>query len=129
MVVPSSLPDIDAVEIVNLRGLRPNGVDHFMALAIDSRYVRLVGRDAGRIARLWQKLPSGKQMRCHLPPFALRFYSGDRLICQASICWRCNNIFGNAGSDEVFFEFDGSCRESLELLSECEKVLGGAAAE
>jgi len=68
-------------------------------------------------------------MRCHVPPFGLRFFSGDRLLCEASICWRCNNIFGQAGGAEVFFKFDGSLAVSRELLKACESAVGESAAE
>ena len=68
-------------------------------------------------------------MRCHVPPFGLRFFSAGTLICEATICWRCNNIFGQAGADDVFFEFDGSQPISRELLNACEMAIGESAAE
>jgi len=126
---PSSLPRIDAVEVVSLRGLHPNRVSEYMAAAKEARRVRITGTEAQRFAELWRALPEGGQMRCHVPPFGLRFFAGDDLVCEASICWRCNNIFGQAGADGVFFEFDGSFDASRELLKACEGALSEPAAE
>lgn len=128
-ITPSSLPGIDAVEVVSLRGLNPNRVSEYMAVAKDARWVRLVGSEAKRIAEMWRALPDGEQARCHVPPFGLRFFAGSKLVCEASICWQCNNIFGRAGADEDFFEFDGSLTASRELLTACEVALGEVAAE
>jgi hypothetical protein len=128
-ITPLSLPRIDAVEVVSLRGLYPNRVSEYMAAAKEARRVRLAGAEAERIAQMWRALPEGEQMRCHVPPFGLRFFAGSELVCEASVCWRCNNIFGRAGADEVFFEFDGSLASSRELLTACESALGEPAAE
>jgi hypothetical protein len=100
-----------------------------MAAAKEARRVRLVGAEAEQIAEMWRALPEAEQMRCHVPPFGLRFFSRDELVCEASICWRCNNIFGQAGADEVFFEFDGSVASSRALLKACESALGETTAE
>lgn len=100
-----------------------------MAAAKNVRRVRLVGSEANRIAALWRALPEAEQMRCHVPPFGLRFFAGGELVCEASICWECNNVFGQAGADEMFFEFDGSSAASRELLKACESALGETAVE
>jgi hypothetical protein len=126
---PSSLPAVDAVEVVNLRGVDPNRVDEFMAAAKDAKYVRLVGDKAQRIAAAWRNLPEGEQARCHIPPFGLRFYAGRELILEASICWQCNNIAGKAGAEGVFFEFDGEHAQSRELLAMLKQAMGESAGE
>ena len=51
-------------------------------------------------------------MRCHNPPFGLRFYTEDGLQRQCSICWRCNNIHGDFG-----YEFDADHAISQKLLA------------
>jgi hypothetical protein len=128
-LVPSSLPNVDAVEVVSLRGLNANRVNEYMLAAKNARRMRLTGPEAERIAEIWRALPEGEQMRCHCPPFGLRFFSADRLICEASICWKCNNIFGHAGADDVFFAFDGLLSSSRELLKACENALGESGEE
>jgi hypothetical protein len=126
---PSTLPVIDAIEVVSLRGLNPNHVDEYMAVANEARRIRIAGAGAQRIAELWRTLPEGEQARCHLPPFGLKFYAEGILVCQASICWRCNNIFGETGGDRLFFAFEGSAAPSRELLKECEAALGESTTE
>lgn len=115
--------------MVSLRGLNPNRVNEYMVAAKEARRVRLIGLEAERIAQLWRALPEAEQKRCHVPPFGLRFFAGNELVCEASVCWRCNNIFGNAGADDRFFQFDGSLASSRELLKACETALGEAVAE
>jgi hypothetical protein len=126
---PSSLPPIDAVDVVDLAGVRAKGVDGYMAAAAGARSVRLSGAGAERIAALWRGLPPGKHARCHIPPFGLRFYRGGQLICQASICWQCNNLVGDAGGEASFYEFDASHPTSRELLHACERAAGRKAGE
>jgi hypothetical protein len=128
-VTPSSLPEIDAVEVVSLRGLDANRVSDYMAIAKEARRVRIVGAHAQYVSGIWRALPEGKQKRCHTPPFGLRFFVAGDLVCEASICWQCNNIFGKAGPDKVFFEFNGSLQISRQLLAVCEAALGEFARE
>ena len=128
-VVPSSLPPIDAVEAVDLAGLDPDRVSEYMAAAVNAPRVAVTGSDAERIACLWRGLPEGEQMRCHIPPFGLRFYSRRRLICEASVCWECNNIFGNAGGEHLWYGFDASHEHSRELLAACKRAIGRAGAD
>jgi hypothetical protein len=123
-VIPSSLPPIDAVDVVDLFGVDSDGIADYMGAAANARCVRVVGADAQRIASLWRKLPAGEQARCHIPPFGLRFYSNGRIVTQASICWECNNIFGDAAGERLFFEFNANGRSSWDLLVECKTRLG-----
>ena len=128
-VTPSSLPPIDAVDVVDLSDVDADRVEEYMDAAANAPSIRVSGAEATRIAALWRELPPGEQARCHIPPFGLRFYSGGRLISRGSICWRCNNIFGDAGDEHLFFAFDASQPTSRELLAECERVVGHPAAE
>src|SRR5688500_3947979 len=125
-VAPSSLPPVDAVEVVDLRGIDADRVDRYMEAAASAPMVRVVGIEAERIATLWRALPAGEQSRCHIPPFGLRLYANGALLAQASICWQCNNIFGNAGTEELFFAFDALQPKSRELLAECERIIARA---
>lgn len=88
---PSQLPEVDAVELVDLKGLQPNGVS-YMRIAKNAPFVRVKGETAQQIAHLWRQLPPDEQARCHLPPFGLRFYAGNKLLVQGSICWHQNSL-------------------------------------
>lgn len=120
----TSLPKVDAVEIYYI-------ACHWLS-EVDLRSVpsvRLLGHDAERVAALWRALPPGSQSRCHVPPFAIRLFAKDELLCEASICWKCDNIHGRAGNTEFGLEFDGSHPTSRELLRECEAATGISATD
>ena len=71
---------------------------------------------------IWNKLPPGEEGRCHVPPFGLRFFSRGQLLLEASLCWECNNIFGNIGPNTFWFEFDASATSSKTLLARAQQV-------
>lgn len=108
---------VDAIEIVDLREVDVVDVADFMRNATTAPVVRVEGEQAMRIHALWTALPPAMQMRCHVPPFGLRFYRGPQLLGEASICWRCNNIFGTAGGEEFHYQFSAGARASQELLA------------
>lgn len=123
-VVPQASA-VDAVEVVDLAGLTPDGVRDYLKAAdtAGSPRARLVGRDAEEIARLWNGLPPGEQERCHFPPFGLRLFSRGVLLLEASLCWDCNNIFGVSGASAFAFEFDASAPSSTALLARVREAM------
>jgi hypothetical protein len=124
--LPASLPLISTIEVVVLRGLNPSRVSEYMQAAATCPFITVSGAAADRIAELWRCLPQGNQARCHTPPFGLRFYSGEQVICQASVCWECNNIFGDFSGKPLHYEFDAEATPSKQLFAEIQKVVGDA---
>lgn len=120
---PSKLPEIDIIEVVDLRSVYREDVDEYMLNCKDSKtVVKVSGSSAQQIAELWRKLPEKMPFRCHLPPFGLRFYKDEKLILQGSICWECNNFIGYKNGEEIGFTFDGEAKVSKELLSICKSL-------
>jgi hypothetical protein len=119
---PSQLPPIDAVELVDLKGLRPCQVSEYMKIAQTAPQVRIEGELAQQIAQLWRQLPAGEQMRCHNPPFGLRFYRKNNLLSQGSVCWQCNNIFLEMNGEALTYQFDGSHHDSQQLLGLLQQI-------
>lgn len=115
---PASLPPITSVEIVALDEIDANRVDQYMRNAGDAPSITVDGPDAQRIADLWRSLPPGDQARCHIPPYGLRFRVNERVVCEASICWECDNIFGEANGRQFSYEFDAGHATSMMLLVE-----------
>lgn len=111
---PSQLPEVDAVELVDLKGLQLNRVSEYMRIA---PFVRVKGETAQQIARLWRQLPPDEQMRCHIPPFGLPFYEGNKLLVQGSVCWQCNNISVEENGEDLVYEFDAQHPHSQQLLA------------
>lgn len=123
---PTALPSISSVQIVDLSRLQPNRVSEFMQKSVDAPFKQLDSEEAQRIAELWRNLPSGEQSRCHIPPFGLRFMQGGVVIYQASVCWRCDNIYGDYEGENFAFAFDSNSAESQELLRLCRMAFGQA---
>ncbi len=119
---PASLPPITSVEVVDLGGIVADQVDQYMQCAIDATSVTLRGNDAQRIAELWRLLPRGNQSRCHMPPYGLRFWSGERVVCEASLCWECDNIFGVSEGRSIHYEFDANQPSSKALFAELRRA-------
>lgn len=63
-------------------------------------------------------------MRCHLPPVGLRFYQDETLVCTFSICWKCNNAYGERQGQPFYFHFDGQSPAAQELLTVIQTVVG-----
>jgi len=119
---PSQLPDIDIVELVELSGLQPERVSDKSL-----RFVRVKKETAQKIAYLWRQLPPGEQMRCHYPPFGLRFYMGNKLVVQGSICWECNNIFAQENGENLIYEFYAQHPHSRQLFALLQHIVMQAA--
>jgi hypothetical protein len=126
--VVGSLPPIDEVAVVDLSGLSVHARG-FVSQASAAPSFAVSGGVAQRIAALWRSLPAGEQARCHIPPFGLRFYSAGRVVCQASICWQCNNIYGEMQGEAFSYEFDATSDAGRALLLMLEEIVGHPAAE
>jgi hypothetical protein len=120
---PADLPPISRVEVVDLRAVDPPRVSDFMKAAAGAPKVTVQGPTAHQIAQLWRGLPPGDQMRCHIPPFGIRFFMEEHLVCQGSICWECNNVYGDAGGIRFAYEFDAGSAESQTLLVELGRIM------
>ncbi len=114
---PASLPSITGVDLLDLRDVWPDHGNPYMLEVANTPGIAVSGEEAQRIAELWRKLPAGDQSRCHLPHFGLRFRAGDKIVCQASICWKCDNIYGDAEGRPVHFAFDSTHAIAQELLA------------
>jgi len=82
------LPPVDKVELLKLEKremwAEGDGVEATKTLE---------GAEARRVASLWRtQYYTPAAAICHYPPFAIKFYSKDRLLAYASLCWECDNI-------------------------------------
>ncbi len=122
---PASLPVISAVEIVSLRNTFADRAGVEMQSADDAPFVLVENEQAQRIAMLWRQLPSdAEEMRCHTPPYGLRFRSAIGIILRVSVCWKCNNIYGDSEGEAIHSVFDGSHPKSRLLLEVMRSTMG-----
>lgn len=119
----SQLPEIDAVEVVDLQNVLGKSAGTYMEEAISAPFFQVTGKIAQDIARLWRLLPVADQMRCHYPLFGLRFYNNYNLHLQASVCWECNNIFIDMDDQKLFYTFDAEHLYSQELLALVKQIV------
>jgi hypothetical protein len=127
----NSIPNVssaDEIAVVDLTGLRIDA-RNFVTDAVNAPTVRVAGNDLNQIIRLWQKVPADEPMRCHNPPFGLRFYLSGAIICQGSICWQCNNIYGESNGAPFYYNFGGRSRQGQNLLKLLEQIVGHSAVE
>jgi hypothetical protein len=86
--VTRNLPSIDKIELLKLT-LKDGRWDGEIAA---SRILK--GAEAQRVALLWRhQTYTSNLSACHEPAYAIKFYSRERLIAYASVCWSCNSIF------------------------------------
>lgn len=53
----------------------------------------------------------------------MRFINDNQVICQASVCWKCHNIFGDVAGEHFCYEFDADAKSSKALLNEIRKLV------
>jgi len=88
------------------------------------------GPDAERLAALYRGLKPRPNKpgtfiigpNCHMPPFAYRFYSGDQLLYDTSVCWGCENLIVGPDGKRHYFYFNTTAKEAIELFNESNKL-------
>lgn len=108
-LLPEKLPEVSTIDILILDGRHPLEV---MKILDNAPHKLIKGEVVQEIANLFRQLPLGEQARCHNPPFGLRFYLENGSQVQCSICWDCNNIYG-----DFRYNFDGQNSISQSLLT------------
>ena len=63
-------------------------------------------------------------MRCHVPPFLVKFKVNGIVLLAVTICWGCNNFFGTADNVAVAGTFDGRSRFAKALFDQINKATG-----
>jgi hypothetical protein len=105
------LPDIDKVELLKLKKIGDLWDGSIEATKI------VEGDEARRIASLWRtQRYLTYTASCHLPAYAIKFYSSGKVLVYASLCWDCDNIdFINPKLKDTQ-GFDGKGKKGQQLL-------------
>jgi hypothetical protein len=83
-----NLPVIDKIELLKLKLKADRWNGEITASKV------LKGAEAQKVASLWRRQTYTSSLAaCHEPAYAIKFYSGKKLIAYASVCWSCNSIF------------------------------------
>ena len=121
---PGSLPYVTSVQIVDLRSIDANRVSEYMCCAKNATVYDCDPITSDLIAETWRRLPIGEMVRCHTPPIGLRFYIDNTIVCEGSVCWACENIFGNVNGSEFCYTFDPKSKAGLDLFKLVQSIVG-----
>ncbi|MDX6405589.1 MAG: hypothetical protein QOH70_3044 [Blastocatellia bacterium] len=83
-----NLPVVDKIELLKLK-LKDDHWDGEIAASKVLQRAKIK-----KVASLWRRQTYTSSLAaCHEPAYAIKFYSGKRLVAYASVCWSCNSIF------------------------------------
>lgn len=99
-----SVPDADRIDLFHITGAverDKNNGDVFEIAGDDVSFVvasrkTLRGKNCKKIIDAWRRLqiPKGPGGAfCHTPPYGIRFYRGNDVLLETTICWECHNFY------------------------------------
>ena len=59
---------------------------------------------------------------CHTPPYLYRFYSGEKLLGEATVCWDCENLIVGPPDKRTAMYFKPEIKEVKQLLEASNKL-------
>lgn len=121
MTNPIKLHSIDTVEVLALASRGSVSSGSFLKITSEGFPITMstIISDAlsvNAIVDLWHTLPEYEQDRCHFPPYGLRFISQESIVLEASICWKCNNIWTKSPEKRSSYNFHGASEPAQKLL-------------
>jgi len=129
--VTTSLPPCDRVEVFHLDGGGPrtatedpskifSGLRSAGILSTQD----FTGSDAEALAALWRSQTFGWdfQMLCHSPVYGFRFYTGNRLVFETTLCFHCSNFYVTVFGESGWWGFDAESPRARELLQRLQEV-------
>ena len=124
----------DRVEVFRLDGLTDADSTHgFPIRPGHKEYSRildrrtLTGADADQITQLWRSQNFGLEYEslCHQPAYGFRFYRGESLRFETSVCFRCSSFTVTLFGEEGQWGFDTTTTRAQELLARLQWVFPG----
>ena len=82
--------------------------------------------EAEALANLWRALRPPVPLvaaACHVPGFAFRFYDGETLLGESSVCWGCSNYTFLRNGHDYGQSFDTHHESAVKLLERCKALL------
>lgn len=105
------LPAVDRVELFKLKL-----VGDLWQGEIESTKT-LKGTGAKNISTLWRNLAYRPGLSaCHEPAYGIKFYSGNKMLVYATVCWSCNTIGFEKPYINYTQSFDGRDTKGRQLL-------------
>lgn len=126
----SKLPDCDRVEVFLLGGVQAKGgrgtfpIRPYGQFSLIKKKRELKGDEAKKLCAAWRGMTFDlwSQALCHFPIYGLRFYQGDILKFETSVCFGCSNFYFPNGRGESswhgFREKDVAGKKLVESLKD-----------
>ena len=123
----AKLPKCTKVEVILLGGLTKDAnPKRAFLVRLDQGWTEVLGTKtvegeaAEAFASNWRALapdPTRGVFACHVPGYAYRFYDGNTLLAESTVCWHCENLAIHIGADK-FKErlFDPTAQPAVDLL-------------
>jgi hypothetical protein len=97
----SKLPECDRIEVFLLSGMQSKGGDGTFPIRPYERFSKIEkkteikGEQAKKLCASWRNATFDfwSQSWCHFPIYGLRFYEGDTLHLETSVCLGCSNFY------------------------------------
>jgi hypothetical protein len=98
----SELPECDRIEVFLLDGgVQNEGGDGTFPIRPYKQFSNIEkkkeikGEEAKKLCNTWRSLTFDmwSQAMCHFPIYGLRFYQGDKLQFETSVCFGCSNFY------------------------------------
>lgn len=106
--------DLQSVDKVELLKLKKDG-DLWRGQIESTKTVE--GSEAQEIASLWRSQTYYPNSAiCHFPGYAIKFFSNEKLLVYATLCWECRNIGFQTPDLKQTQGFGGEDKKGQELL-------------
>jgi hypothetical protein len=129
----SELPECDRIEVFLLGGdVQDKGGEGTFPIRPYRQFSKIekrrdvVGEDAKKLCVAWRSLTFDmwSQALCHLPIYGLRFYQGDKLRFETSVCFGCSNFyFSRDGAETSWHGFRVNDPAGKNLVESLAKII------
>lgn len=131
----TALPKVDKAELYFYHGKRldnlPRGseipaliLQFGMPVDVISSKI-LSDKDAEAFASIWRKVLRGNGAGCIVPAYRIRFYTKDKLILEADVCFHCHNLAlkrDTEGNSQIW-GFNADSKSGQALLAKLKELL------
>lgn len=129
----SKLPECDRIEVFLLSGgVQDDGGDGTFPIRPYKKFSKiekkqdLRNEEAKKFCATWRSLTFDmwSQAACHFPIYGLRFYEGDKLQFETSVCFGCSNFyFPRAGGGTSWHGFNKNDEAGKALISSLSEII------
>jgi hypothetical protein len=112
-----SLKNINKIELMNVES-RMGNIEK-----VDETKI-IEGKETQQILNVWreQKYGGGSAAACHQPPYAIKFYSKNKIVLFVTVCWSCHNLTFIVPEVKHWVDFESDTQAAKKLKATFEKA-------